>query len=226
MMTINVKHNRNSIRLKEYDLPREIFKRGMRLNSANLIVSHGVNSQAGAYFVTICAHNRDCVFGNIVNGEMHVNDVGNIVKSEWIKTGKIRRNVVLDSFVIMPNHLHGIIIIIEIDNGRGVSQYAPTTKSKFQSPSQTLGSIVRGFKATTTKQINKLRNSPGSPVWQRNYFERVVRNERELNRIREYIQNNPFNWNKESSHELTDFICLINGNSIEIPMVKQIFKKP
>ena len=103
----------------------------------------------------------------------------------------------------MPNHLHGIIRII----CRGVWQYAPTN-NKFRSPSQTVGSIVRGFKSTVTKQINLLQNTPGFPVWQRNYFEHVIRNEKSLYQIRQYIINNllqwqfdnenPVNWKKES----------------------------
>jgi len=88
----------------------------------------------------------------------------------------------------MPNHFHAILFIIR----RGVLQYAPT--NKFRSPSQTIGSIVRGFKSAVTKRTNKLRNSPSTPVWQRNYYEHVVRNENELNQIREYIQNNPLKW--------------------------------
>ena len=97
------KHHRKSIRLKGYDY-----------------------SQAGAYFVTICTGDQGCALGEIINGEMHLNDIGKIIKSEWMKTGKIRKNVILDSFVIMPNHLHGIVIIVEIDNGRGMARHAPT----------------------------------------------------------------------------------------------------
>jgi len=125
------------------------------------------------------------MLGNIVNGEMRANKFGRIIETEWLKTPQIRKNVELDEYVVMPNHFHAILFIIR----RGVLQYAPT--NKFRSPSQTIGSIVRGFKSAVTKRTNKLRNTPGIPVWQRNYYERVVRNENELNRIREYIQNNP-----------------------------------
>ncbi|HHT9117561.1 MAG TPA: transposase, partial [Candidatus Hypogeohydataceae bacterium YC38] len=81
-------------------------------------------SQVGAYFLTICTHNKACVFGDIVNGEMQLNDYGAIVKNEWLKTDKLRRNVAIDEYIIMPNHIHGIIIIM--GDGRGTLQRAPT----------------------------------------------------------------------------------------------------
>lgn len=94
------KHHRRSIRLKEYDYARN-----------------------GAYFVTICAHNHQCLFGEIVNGEMQLREFGQIVHTEWLQTAKLRPNVVLDVFIVMPNHFHAIFIITD---GRGVWQYAPT----------------------------------------------------------------------------------------------------
>jgi len=128
------------------------------------------------------------MLGNVVNGEMRANKFERIIETEWLKTPQIRSSVELDEYVVMPNHFHAILFVTR----RGVSQYAPT--NKFRSPSQTIGSIIRGFKSAVTKRTNKLRNSPSTPVWQRNYYERVVRNENELNRIREYIQNNPLKW--------------------------------
>ncbi|MCG8607677.1 hypothetical protein MJD09_22170 [bacterium] len=97
---------------------------------------------------------------------MILNQFGEIVKYEWLQTSKIRPNVVIDDFIIMPNHLHGVVVIAD---RRGVLQYAPT-ESGFKSPSQTIGAIIRGFESATTKQINNYRNAPGKPVWQRNYF--------------------------------------------------------
>jgi putative transposase len=162
------KYHRHSIRLKDYDY-----------------------SQAGAYFVTMRTRDGKCVFGNVVNGMIRVNKYGRMVEVEWRKTSKIRNNVKLDVFVVMPNHFHGIIIINNCS--RGVLQYAPT-KAKLQSPSQTTGAIVRGFKSATTKQINISRNAPGIPIWQRNYYEHIIRNGNELNRIRKYILDNPLQW--------------------------------
>jgi REP-associated tyrosine transposase len=131
---------------------------------------------------------------------MILNRMGQIAHTEWNKTPDIRPNVLLDEFVIMPNHLHGILVIDypmkneNTDDGRGVMHYAPTDNPQLESPSQTIGAIVRGFKSTATKQINILRKTPAQPVWQRNYFERVIRNDKELFNIHQYIINNPLKW--------------------------------
>ncbi len=156
-MKYNAKvHKRRSIRLKEYDY-----------------------SHQGMYFVTVCTHDKKCNLGKVMDDEMQLNKYGYLVRNEWIKTTDIRNNIELDSYIIMPNHLHGIIII----NCRGVLQYVPTdTIGKFQSPSQTIGSIIRGFKSVVTKQINILRKTPGTPFWQRNYYEHIIRNEKKLNK--------------------------------------------
>ncbi len=164
-------HHRRSIRLKGYDY-----------------------SQAGAYFVTICTQNRACLFGEVVDGQMRVNELGEIVREEWLRTGQIRPNVELDAFVVMPNHIHGIIVLRGYDR-RGTLQRAPTTVERFGKPtSNTIPTIVRLFKSATTKRINHLRGTPGARVWQRNYYERIIRNDDELRRIREYIANNPLQW--------------------------------
>lgn len=172
-------HKRHSIRINNYDY-----------------------SSVGAYFITICAENRDNLFGRIENNKLILNKFGNIVENEWIKTSEIRKNVEIDDFIVMPNHFHGIIIISGIN--QGVSQYAPTkmhdTVNKLCSPSQTVGAIVRGFKASVTKKINILRDVYRQTVWQRNYFEHVIRNEYDLMRIREYIINNPANWETDSEY--------------------------
>jgi len=168
-------HRRRSIRMKDYDY-----------------------SQAGAYFVTICTWNKKCIFGEVENAEIRMNECGQVVRNEWLHTENIRSNVELDAFIVMPNHVHGILIIV--DDGRGVLQYASTKKHGFSSPSQTLGSIIRGLKSSVTKIINQIRNSHGVPVWQRNYYEHVVRNEPELNKIREYIINNPLNWKTDENY--------------------------
>ncbi len=179
------KHHRRSIRLRGYDY-----------------------SQPGWYFVTIVTHKRQNIFGRVANGQMVLNDAGEIVKTEWLKTREIRGNIKLDAFVIMPNHIHGIIVIM--DNFAGAYcntpplhyRHTPLQQHRhavtpFQSPSKTIGAIVRGFKSAATKQINQIRNTPGMPVWQRNYWDHIIRNERELNRIRNYIINNPKKWNDD-----------------------------
>jgi len=147
----------------------------------------------GAYFLTICIQSKAQLLGTITDGVMQLNEYGQMIGDEWMKTPTLRPNVILDEFMIMPDHFHAIIFIGErMDNyqGWGVCQYAPTD-NKFQSPSQTIGAIVRGFKSATTTQINNRRNTPKQLVWQRNYYERIIRDEMELNQMREYIQNNP-----------------------------------
>jgi len=107
-------------------------------------------SQPGGYFITIVTHNRQCLFGEIVNGEMRLNEYGELVKTEWQKTGIIRPNIVIDAFVVMPNHFHGILIITDTDTEPGtktIEQFGKSTKNS-------IPTIVRLFKSTTTKQIN------------------------------------------------------------------------
>jgi REP element-mobilizing transposase RayT len=144
---------------------------------------------AGAYFITLCVHHRACLFGAVNDGAMVHNEVGKIVAAEWHRTAVIRSQVALDEFVVMPNHFHAIVTLKS--SRRGVLH---TPSEKFRSPSQTLGAIIRGFKAATTKRINDDRQTPGAAVWQRNYYEHVLRNENDLARIREYVVNNPLQW--------------------------------
>ena len=182
------KHRRRSIRLKGYDY-----------------------SQAGAYFVTICDWQRECLFGDIVDGEVRLNEYGRIVEKEWSRTSTIRPNIEIDIFVVMPNHFHGILVINGVgDSCRGVLQYAPTERT-FRSPSQTVGAIIRGFKSTLAKKINQIRDTPGHPVWQRNYYEHVIPNEEDLNRIRQYVTENPMKWSEDENNPLN--IIHGRGNS-------------
>ena len=172
------KHHRRSIRLKGYDY-----------------------SQPGAYFVTICVYNRACLFGDVAEGEMRLNAFGEIVHQEWLRTADIRPNVELDAFVVMPNHIHGIIILH--DDGRGTLQRAPTKTERFGKPTpNSIPTIVRLFKSATTKRVNEMRRTPGVPVWQRNYYEHIIRDDESMNRIREYIAQNPLRWHldRENLH--------------------------
>lgn len=142
-------HCRRSIRLKGYDY-----------------------SQAGLYFITICTQNQLCLFGEIADngrGTMicALNEYGRIAEKEWIKTSKMRKNIQLDGFVIMPNHIHGIIEIIDY---RGTMHRAPTVEQFGKPTSNTIPTIIRGYKSAVTKQINILRKQHGVPVWQRNYY--------------------------------------------------------
>ena len=160
-------HHRRSIRLKEYDY-----------------------SRSGAYFVTICAHKRKYLFGNIVNDEMALSEYGKIVENVWYNLTGHYQNIKLDKFIVMPNHIHGIIILMDMDDVGAGFKPAPTDLTKYYP----LSEIVRAFKTFSARHVNELRITPGIPVWQRNYHEHIVRNENELNRIREYIMNNPLRW--------------------------------
>ncbi|HEX2620974.1 MAG TPA: transposase [Phototrophicaceae bacterium] len=185
-------HNRRSIRLKAYDY-----------------------SQSGAYFVTICTHQRERLFGEVADGVMQLRVFGEIVQEEWLRTPQIRPEVEIDAFVIMPNHIHGIIVIT--GDGRTTSnlktkpsnqshpvganrRFAPTPTASSQSnrPKGTkpgsLGAILQQFKSVVTKRINLLRDTPGASVWQRNYYESIIRDESTLNTVRLYIETNPTNW--------------------------------
>ena len=164
-------HNRRSIRLKEYDY-----------------------TQSGAYFVTVCTSQRECFFGEIVGGEIHLNRRGEIVTECWHAISDHFPQVELDAFVVMPNHVHGIILI-NAGVGAGVgAQHAAPLRKKFYVPSGSLGAIVRSFKSAVTKRINKMHGSPGMPIWQRNYYEHVIRNDKGWDTIRRYIESNPQNW--------------------------------
>ncbi|WP_022949359.1 transposase [Methylohalobius crimeensis] len=172
-------HHRRTIRLPGYDY-----------------------SRAGSYFVTICTRNRECLFGDIVDGEMRLNEAGQIVAEEWMKTAEIRDEIELDEWVIMPNHIHGVVVI---SDGASLSQrccrgdrpVAPTIRRR-GSPkgqqSRSISAVVAGFKSVATKRINVLRQTPGAVLWQRNYYEHIIRDEESLNRIRQYIAVNPMNW--------------------------------
>jgi putative transposase len=141
-------------------------------------------SSAGAYFITVCTHNRECFFGYITNGKMHLNEYGDIVKTVLHGLTHHYKYMELDEFVIMPNHIHGIIALQ--DTVGAVFKPAPTPKR------HDLTEIVRGFKTFSARGINQCRNTPGTHVWQRNYHEHVIRNEADLRRIREYIVNNHY----------------------------------
>ena len=168
----------------KYD-PGKHHRRSVRLPGYNY-------AQAGAYFVTFVTHQRQCLFGEIVDGEMLVGSHGDTVMEEWLRSAEVRREIELDAFVLMPNHVHGIVIIRDV-GAHGRAPLPPTSHR----PPRSLGSFVAGFKSAITKRINLLRETPGRPVWQRNYYERVIRDDAELNRMRQYIADNPACWEED-----------------------------
>lgn len=174
------KHRRRSIRLKGYDY-----------------------TQAGAYFVTICTQNRECLFGEIVEEEMRLNDAGQTVQSVWNELPCHYPGVEIDVFVVMPNHIHGTIVLMD-DHVVGATPCGCLVPGQAQGPAPTMSlpDVVHRFKSLTTARFrhgvvqNNWHPFHGR-LWQRNYYEHVIRNESELNRIREYIGANPARWEED-----------------------------
>lgn len=181
------KHHRRSIRLKGYDY-----------------------TQAGAYFVTICTHNRECLFGDVEDGKMILNTFGKIVDHQWRQISRFFPNTALDEFVAMPNHFHGIVMITADDtivgakhprarnvmviNDRDGGCFAPTAERPHGTIQGSLAAIIQNFISVTTRKINRIRKTPDQKLWQRNYFEHIIRH-------------NPLKWAEDQENPAT---CKIN----------------
>jgi len=168
-------------------------------------------TQTAVYFVTICTHDRARLFGTVHEGRMRLNDVGRIVAGEWRRSESIRAEMTIDAFVVMPDHMHGIVWMHR-DDARGTERSAhpashggatlgdgdppdPDTKATgLHRPARSLGSFVAGFKSAATARINRHRAMPGAPVWQRNYHDRIIRTSRHLHAARRYVRQNPARW--------------------------------
>lgn len=164
---MNRSPRRKNIRLKNYDY-----------------------SQPGYYFITICCKDRikylgeiDCRDGALLHPIMELSNIGHIVKDQWYELINRYPSIKLDQFIVMPNHIHGIIII---DNVRAE-----------QGPAPTISTMVCAFKSITTKLVNKADNSPGRRIWQSNYYDHIIRNEEDLLNIRKYIESNPLKWDDD-----------------------------
>jgi REP element-mobilizing transposase RayT len=167
------RHHRRSVRLKGHDY-----------------------AQPGAYFVTVCTRDRECLLGEVADGEIRLNEYGMAVREEWLKTAELRENVEVEACTVMPNHVHGIVVIT---NGKGTARRAPT--ERFGKPvADSIPTIMRAFKSASTKHINVIRRTPGTPVWLRNYYEHIIRYDDELKAIRQYILSNPANWTADENH--------------------------
>jgi putative transposase len=183
------KSNRRSIRLKEYDY-----------------------TSPGWYYITICTHNRECLFGEVIKGKMVLSPIGKTVQEYWLQIPNHLPNIELDEYVIMPNHIHGIIIINDknVNNRRGVRSNAPTNPnitinpdnyfSQISPKSGSLSTIIRSYKSAVTKRVNELHNTAGAKLWQRGYYDRIIRNDWELYEIRKYIINNPLKWHLDNEN--------------------------
>jgi len=160
--------------------------------------------------VTIGTKNRECLFGEAVEGEMHLNEIGEMVQTVWEELPEYYSGIGIDVFQIMPNHVHGIIILNHEISGVGAGPCACPFlgQPRGVAPTMSLPDVVHRFKSLTTnrfRQIIKNYNCPlfpGQKFWQRNFYEHIVRNNKELNQIREYIQNNPLKWHLDQENPL------------------------
>ena len=155
-------------------------------------------TQPGAYFITLCVQQRECLFGVIDDAGMHQNPYGELALACWRAIPTHFTFVALDSFTLMPNHFHAVVVITG-NPGAPPTDAAPALPPHGTAPGS-LGAIVQNFKAVTTRTINARRGTPGQPVWQRNYYEHIIRGERDLHAIRDYIENNPLRWALDSLH--------------------------
>jgi REP element-mobilizing transposase RayT len=211
-------HHRRSIRLKEYDY-----------------------SQSGVYFVTICVHNRECLLGDIMDTEMRLSDAGMMVKNWWNRLPSKFSDIEMDEFVIMPNHIHGVIINVGADPcvcpdpcvypdqcvyPNIVPSHRVASPEKGEHTGSPLHRVVQWFKTMTTNEyIRNVKRRSWRPFhekfWQRNYYEHVIRHEDELTKIREYIRNNPSRWSLDRENPDRN-----GSDQIEAAINKKINKCP
>jgi REP element-mobilizing transposase RayT len=190
---MNTAYHRRSIRLKDYDY-----------------------TQNGAYFVTICTHQRMCLFGTVNDGVLCLNALGGIAAACWDAIPAHFPHVELDASVVMPNHVHGIIVIVGAppNSPRGIvgATHAsplplsplPTLNHPKGPPSGSLGAIIGSFKSAVTRQINLMRDTPAASLWQRNFHEHILHNTAGLDAARLYIESNPSHWQDDDLYMRTD----------------------
>ena len=163
----------------------------------------------GRYFVTVCTTDRGCLFGQVADGEMVLNDAGRMVDQVWVDIPLHYPGIGVDIVQVMPNHIHGILVIEPVGAGPCARPNAPPEdgRPRGAAPTQvlSLSDVMERFKSlATTRYITGVRNAGWEPfrgrLWQRNYHDRIIRNEQELNRIREYIRDNPTDWESDENH--------------------------
>ena len=165
-------------------------------------------SLGGAYFLTFCTHEREAFLGEVVDGEVHLSPLGENVLEIWLALPGHFANVELGEFAIMPNHVHGIVFVTESVGAVhepplhsadtvGAIHELPLRQQRRQ---MLIPKIIGYFKMNSAKQINVVRDTPGTPVWQRDYYDRVIRNESEYDAIRQYIADNAHNWEQDKEY--------------------------
>jgi len=192
------KHHRRSIRLSGYDY-----------------------TSPGAYFITICTYHRERLFGEITNGTMQLNPLGDRVQACWLSLPRQFSRLRLDEYVVMPDHFHGILVLTEKPCrgeafANNVSFNTERCRSNASPPNATdtdmvgnrgdrpigtqsgsIGAIIQNFKSVSTRRINQIRHTPGIPVWQRSFYDRIIRDDGSMQHIRYYIQTNPSVWQNQ-----------------------------
>ncbi|MEP7218526.1 MAG: transposase [Bacteroidota bacterium] len=163
-------HHRRSIRLRDYDY-----------------------SACGGYFITMVVHRRRSILGRVSDGDILLSPSGNIVLDVWLEIEDRYPQVRLDEFVIMPDHIHGIIMIVDNQSAAPSPPCSPE-EYRISRRRMVLPKIIGYFKMNTSKRVNALVGSGGRHLWQTNYWERIIRDKRELRNVRNYIRNNPIKW--------------------------------
>lgn len=195
-----------------------LFQNKNRIESTRL--KNWDYSSNGYYYITICTKNREWLFGNIVGEKIQLSAIGEIVLQGWNDSFVMRAELFCDQFVIMPNHIHGIIIIekpvhhaavVETHGGASLLEYPHEIKThgraslppypSYRTP-KSVSSFIAGFKSAVTKRVNEMRQTPGVPIWQSRFYDHIIRDEKSLQSIREYIVNNPMNWQEDKMNQL------------------------
>jgi len=183
-MKQNTLPNRQSMRLQGYDY-----------------------STPGFYFITICTNQKECLFGGVVNGKMYMNECGVVALDYWKRIDTRYPNTIIHEHIVMPNHIHGIIEIVNVNPFVGAIHESPLQRNanpelyRNHRRKMLIPKIIGWYKMNTAKQINLIRKTPGTKIWQRGYYDHIIRNEESLFHIQEYIKNNPMNWNKDRLYQ-------------------------
>ncbi len=154
---------------------------------------------SGAYYITICSHEKKCIFSDIEDDVVILSPIGKIIEEEWRKTHDVRPSVIIDDFVIMPNHIHAIIIFAD---GKGTNEI-PDTDSPFRSlggsEGESVSAIISQVKSIVTKRARRELGF-NSEIWQRSFYEHIIRDDNDMRRIRDYIKLNPLEWHLDQEH--------------------------
>jgi REP element-mobilizing transposase RayT len=158
------------------------------------------------YFVTICVQGRQCIFGSVEAGEMLLSQRGLVARDSWLDIPNHHPHVELDSFIVMPNHVHGILLFVGDAPGMAPVVATPASRPSLATGPEagSLGAVIGSYKSAVTRKINRLRPGAGAGLWQSNYYDHIIRNDWSHDRIREYIDSNPARWPSDEENPLGD----------------------